>query len=289
MTFSPNLGRWLQQDPIGYADGTMNSYELEGDNAVNQTDAIGLEITAKPRDDRHYVLDLANSPIANWMESTVADSQGKIGFRIRYIDTEESSSTPLSQFATAAAKLCACSVAIYIGHGPAVPDLPNTLAGIVSELLQHTAHLARGVYLPSLTRLFQIALPNTEFPTPGTLMKVIKTLGSTAGNIAPDVKVRFYGCLMGFYNSAVSLERTLLTVPGPFRSITGEELDNMIQNDLKAIKAALESMLANKCKEGVCVTVYIGADFRRDPKLGKQFAAFTGRAAKRVAGKACGE
>jgi hypothetical protein len=42
MTFSPNLGRWLQQDPIGYAGGTMNLYEMEGNNPINSTDPSGL-------------------------------------------------------------------------------------------------------------------------------------------------------------------------------------------------------------------------------------------------------
>jgi RHS repeat-associated protein len=40
--YSPTLGRWLQQDPIGYAGGTLNLYQMEGNNPVNQTDPTGL-------------------------------------------------------------------------------------------------------------------------------------------------------------------------------------------------------------------------------------------------------
>lgn len=40
--YSPTLGRWLQQDPIGYAGGTSNLYQMEGDDPVDQTDPTGL-------------------------------------------------------------------------------------------------------------------------------------------------------------------------------------------------------------------------------------------------------
>jgi RHS repeat-associated protein len=39
--YSPTLGRWLQQDPIGYTGGTMNLYQMEEDNPVNRTDPSG--------------------------------------------------------------------------------------------------------------------------------------------------------------------------------------------------------------------------------------------------------
>jgi hypothetical protein len=285
--FSPALGRFLEQDPVSFDGGDTNLYRYVRNSPVDQIDPSGLEITTKPRDDRYYVLDLANSQIENWIENTVGESKGKIGFRIRYIDkAKEGSSSTLSQFTEAAAKLCACSVAIYIGHGPGLPELPNTLSGIAWELFQHSKYLAQGKYWPTVFRLLQIALPNTELPTPGALMNVINALGSTANKVESNLKVRFYGCLMGYYNEAVSPGRRLLTAIGPIASINGFELNKIIENDLKDIKASLESMLKD-CGEGVCVTIYIGEDSPRDPKLGQQFAAFTGRAAKRVAGTPC--
>jgi len=41
-TYSPELGRFLQQDPLGYVDG-MNLYEYVQSNPVNNVDPLGLE------------------------------------------------------------------------------------------------------------------------------------------------------------------------------------------------------------------------------------------------------
>jgi hypothetical protein len=41
MSYSPTLGRWLEQDPIGYADG-MNRYEADGSAPVGKLDPLGL-------------------------------------------------------------------------------------------------------------------------------------------------------------------------------------------------------------------------------------------------------
>jgi RHS repeat-associated protein len=41
--YSPTLGRWLQQDPVGYAGGTPDLYQMEGNNPVNTVDPEGLE------------------------------------------------------------------------------------------------------------------------------------------------------------------------------------------------------------------------------------------------------
>jgi RHS repeat-associated protein len=42
--YSPTLGRWLQQDPIGYAGGTMDLYQMEANNPVNRADSFGLVV-----------------------------------------------------------------------------------------------------------------------------------------------------------------------------------------------------------------------------------------------------
>ena len=47
MTFSPNLGRWLQADPLGLAPDT-NLYRDEGDNPANATDPTGLTAVPQP-------------------------------------------------------------------------------------------------------------------------------------------------------------------------------------------------------------------------------------------------
>jgi RHS repeat-associated protein len=41
--YSPALGRWLQQDPIGYAGGTMNLYQMEESNPINRLDPLGQQ------------------------------------------------------------------------------------------------------------------------------------------------------------------------------------------------------------------------------------------------------
>lgn len=40
--YDPNLGRWLQQDPMGYVDG-MNSYQMEMSNPILFTDTQGTD------------------------------------------------------------------------------------------------------------------------------------------------------------------------------------------------------------------------------------------------------
>jgi RHS repeat-associated protein len=42
--YSPTLGRWLQQDPIGYLAGTLNLYQMEGNNPIDQIDPSGEQI-----------------------------------------------------------------------------------------------------------------------------------------------------------------------------------------------------------------------------------------------------
>ncbi len=41
--YSPMLGRWLQQDPIGFGGGDINLYRFVGDNPTNGIDPIGLD------------------------------------------------------------------------------------------------------------------------------------------------------------------------------------------------------------------------------------------------------
>jgi RHS repeat-associated protein len=43
--YSPTLGRWMQQDPIGYAAGDSNLYRYVGNNPTNITDPNGLRWT----------------------------------------------------------------------------------------------------------------------------------------------------------------------------------------------------------------------------------------------------
>jgi len=41
--YSPTLGRWMQEDPIGYSAGSANLYLFASDSPVNATDPEGLE------------------------------------------------------------------------------------------------------------------------------------------------------------------------------------------------------------------------------------------------------
>lgn len=43
MSYSPNLGRWLQEDPIGFEAGDANLYRYVGNNPPNARDPMGLQ------------------------------------------------------------------------------------------------------------------------------------------------------------------------------------------------------------------------------------------------------
>ncbi|MBX9627998.1 MAG: RHS repeat-associated core domain-containing protein [Gemmataceae bacterium] len=40
--YSPTLGRWVTQDPIGFAAGDANLYRFVGNDPINKTDPSGL-------------------------------------------------------------------------------------------------------------------------------------------------------------------------------------------------------------------------------------------------------
>ena len=46
MTFSPNLGRWIEPDPIGFEGGDTDLYRFVGDNPTGYTDPSGLRLGA---------------------------------------------------------------------------------------------------------------------------------------------------------------------------------------------------------------------------------------------------
>ena len=43
MTYSPSLGRFLEEDPSGFAGGSANLYQYVGNNPVNFRDPMGLQ------------------------------------------------------------------------------------------------------------------------------------------------------------------------------------------------------------------------------------------------------
>ncbi len=49
--FQPNLGRWLQEDPIGFAGGDQNLYGYESNNPASEIDPFGLQIAPPVTDE----------------------------------------------------------------------------------------------------------------------------------------------------------------------------------------------------------------------------------------------
>src|SRR5262249_38278683 len=45
---SPTLGRWMQEDPLGYVAGDNNLYRYVGNNPHNLLDALGLQQVVPP-------------------------------------------------------------------------------------------------------------------------------------------------------------------------------------------------------------------------------------------------
>jgi uncharacterized protein RhaS with RHS repeats len=42
--YDPSIGRWMEEDPIGFSAGDMNLYRYLGNSPVNATDPNGLQI-----------------------------------------------------------------------------------------------------------------------------------------------------------------------------------------------------------------------------------------------------
>ena len=58
--YDPELGRWIQADPLGYIDGA-NTYQYETSSPVRYVDRNGLYIKVANPKDRQYFLDLTNT------------------------------------------------------------------------------------------------------------------------------------------------------------------------------------------------------------------------------------
>jgi RHS repeat-associated protein len=72
--FSPTLGRWLQNDPIGYSGGNTNLYGYEASSPVEALDWLGLECAKEYKlpkgldDALKTAWDQSKSGTANWVE-----------------------------------------------------------------------------------------------------------------------------------------------------------------------------------------------------------------------------
>src|SRR5262249_37753113 len=73
---NPTVGRWAQQDPIGFAGGDVNLYRAEGDNPANGLDPSGLDSIDAYQQYRRSVLDSAGGGVplsrAEWLEQEAA-------------------------------------------------------------------------------------------------------------------------------------------------------------------------------------------------------------------------
>jgi hypothetical protein len=72
MTFSPNLGRWLQPDPKRFGAGDTNFYRDERDNPINSTDPSGLDPKLEHSGNPFPYLNPAAQVIALATGSTIA-------------------------------------------------------------------------------------------------------------------------------------------------------------------------------------------------------------------------
>jgi uncharacterized protein RhaS with RHS repeats len=84
--YSPDLGRFISRDPLGYAAGDINLYRFVGNGPYGGLDPMGLaEIKKRPLD---FCPLLGNSPILDFLDAEVLHEQiffqdsigGNIGF-----------------------------------------------------------------------------------------------------------------------------------------------------------------------------------------------------------------
>ena len=67
--YSPSLGRWLSNDPLGFDAGDQNWYRAFGNNPVNGNDPSGLQNKNPPREDNPiypFILPLPKPKPFNW-------------------------------------------------------------------------------------------------------------------------------------------------------------------------------------------------------------------------------
>jgi uncharacterized protein RhaS with RHS repeats len=90
MTFDPTIGRWLEQDPIGFVGGDANLYRYVGNDPTNATDPSGLaETDAKFEEETGVgkaVADGRMTPVRGVMGVTFTAKKclGKPGFDVSF-------------------------------------------------------------------------------------------------------------------------------------------------------------------------------------------------------------
>jgi len=91
----PDLGRFLQRDPIGYADG-MGLYEVEGSLGLSRLDPLGLKEEESPSSNaveevRDAAIEIAKEKVSDKIQSPVADPPSN---KIKYVARPLSSKAP---------------------------------------------------------------------------------------------------------------------------------------------------------------------------------------------------
>jgi len=119
--YHPALGRWMQRDPIGYADGA-NVYQYVRSNPVGRTDSRGTEATrpccAKIEGTRTHLHATVEAKRGREVERIYAHPEDSDVVGLFYPRSSTSASIGVTEGCPSADNLCQWSATIYGSTGP---------------------------------------------------------------------------------------------------------------------------------------------------------------------------